>query len=206
MTNCSPAGKYEATSRPLEREGEPASRRETGGRSCDAVEPPAPPRRRFAEILERRPPPAGPSSEAEQDGERARLAAAAATLAGREFGPDRAAPDRPGPSPSAAAAPDIGLNDVRAATGPEGDWLRFTVDEGDFAGLRMAFLLRGDVLDVTLDASAAGALDRLQAREREVREALAARGLTLGRYDADRERDDRSDGDEGEREERDAKG
>ena len=205
MTNCRPAGAGNATSPPLESHGEPASRKETADRSSGPPQPPAPPRRRFAEIIERARTGIR-ASDAERDGERARLAAAAARLAEREFGLDRAPAERSRPPPPPSVAPEIGLDDVRAATGPDGDWLRFTVDEGDFAGLRMAFLLRGDVLDVTIDASAGGARDRLRAREHEVREALAARGLTLGRYDADRERDDRRGGGEGGREARDGKG
>jgi hypothetical protein len=58
-------------------------------------------------------------------------------------------------------------------------------DERSLAGARMAFLLRGDLLDVAIEAPSGVMLERLRERENDVREALDARGLELGRFDAD---------------------
>jgi hypothetical protein len=60
----------------------------------------------------------------------------------------------------------------------------------------MAFFLRGDVLDLSLDASRAEVLDRLRSLEDGVRDVLSARGLELGRFDADGERGRSRDEDE----------
>ena len=63
----------------------------------------------------------------------------------------------------------------------------------------MAFFLRGDVLDLSLDASRAEVLDRLRSLEDGVRDVLAARGLELGRFDAEGEGGRRRDGEERDR-------
>lgn len=133
--------------------------------------------RRFAQLL-RRPPrepeepaPAGtPSGVASDPARSARLWSATA----------REAPAAPGPGPSAAAT---SLTDVRAAAGPEGAALQFTIDDGFLAGAHMAFLLRGDVLELTVEASGGEALARVRAREDELRATLTARGLELERFE-----------------------
>jgi hypothetical protein len=107
--------------------------------------------------------------------------------------------------PLPAAAPpgevrptlDVGLREIRAAEGADGSLLRFVVEDGSLAGARMAFFLRGDLLDVAIEAPAGAMLERLRDRESDVREALAARGLELGRFDADG-RNGRDEGRDGE--------
>jgi hypothetical protein len=87
------------------------------------------------------------------------------------------------------------LTDVRAAAGADGAALRFTIDDGFLAGAHMAFLLRGDALELVIEAPDGRTLDRLRAREDELREALAARGLELERFEA--EGDGRNDAEAG---------
>ncbi|MBI5489575.1 MAG: hypothetical protein HY905_19740 [Deltaproteobacteria bacterium] len=198
MTNCRPAGGHE-TSAPPRQPGEDRRPRQD--------DPGAPPRRRFSEILERAPRPASRPADLGPETDSLRLAATAVRAAAREHSTDGGTAPPPGPAAAPPPLPDVGLDGVQAATGRHDAWLRFTVDGGDFAGLRMAFFLRGDVLDVTLDAPATGPLDRIRAREHDVREALASRGITLERFDADEGgRRDPQAGDERERQEQDGTG
>lgn len=88
--------------------------------------------------------------------------------------------------PATAAPPVVSLTDVCAAAGADGAALRFTIDDGFLAGSRMAFLLRGDALEIAVEAPAGEVLDRLRAREDEMRAALASRGLELERFETGR--------------------
>lgn len=88
------------------------------------------------------------------------------------------------PLPPAPDSPAVPLADVSAAAGPDGAALRFTIDDGFLAGSRMAFLLRGDALELAVEAPGEEVLGRLRAREDELRAALAARGLELERFEA----------------------
>lgn len=90
------------------------------------------------------------------------------------------------PPAAVSAAPGIPLAEVTAAMGPDGAALRFTIDDGFLAGSRMAFLLRGDALELVVEAPGEEALGRLRAREDDLRAALAARGLELERFEAER--------------------
>ncbi|MBI5499481.1 MAG: hypothetical protein HY907_04525 [Deltaproteobacteria bacterium] len=198
MTNCRPAGDPETTARPHPPGDDRRPLRDDPG---------APPRRRFRDLLDRGPRPATRPADAGPDADALRLAATAARAAEREYAAGHGSPPATGPAAPTPALPDIGLDGVQVATGRHDAWLRFTIDEGDFAGLRMAFSLRGDVLDVTLDAPAVGPLERIRAREHDVREALAARGITLERFDADEGNGrDRHARDEREGDERDGTG
>ena len=134
--------------------------------------------RRFAELL-RRPPrepeePAPPGTPPGLPSDPARFARLWSATA-------REALPAPGSGPPAAAT---SLTDVRAAAGPEGAALQFTVDDGFLAGAHMAFLLRGDALELVVEASGGEVLARVRAREDELRATLAARGLELERFEA----------------------
>jgi hypothetical protein len=97
----------------------------------------------------------------------------------------RESPAAPGPGPPVAGASQTPLADVQAAVGPESAALQFTVDDGFLAGAHMAFLLRGDVLELVVEAPMGEALARVREREDELREALAARGLELERFETE---------------------
>ncbi|MBN1773781.1 MAG: hypothetical protein JXB32_21145 [Deltaproteobacteria bacterium] len=99
------------------------------------------------------------------------------------------------PVPSTPGVHGLPLADVRAAAGPEGAALQFTIEDGFLAGSHMAFLLRGDALELAVEASDGEVLARLRAREDELRAALAARGLELERFETGRDgRDDAAPG------------
>lgn len=166
-----------------------------GPAASEAVRRPGaepPPGRRFAELLRRpRPDPddAGPGPSGGPslaDPTRAARLWSARTPESRPS----AAPPAPTVEASATA-----LTDVRAAAGADGAALRFTIDDGFLAGAHMAFLLRGDALELVIEAPDGRTLDRLRAREDELREALAARGLELERFEA--EGDGRNDAEAG---------
>jgi hypothetical protein len=213
MTACPPAGN------PAAAPGAdvPVDARTARTGTADARPPGAPDyspsRRKFSEVLQRARPAGAGAPEPGPDAESLRLAATAARVAEREWSaakPSTSFGAGPGGGQTPAAAPaspagalcGVELGEVQAATGRDGAWLRFTIEQGDFAGLRMAFFLRGDVLDVALDASRAGTLDRVRAREQEVREALESRGVALGRFGAEeddrrgRRRHDREEGED----------
>ena len=190
MTRCTSTASTNTTSTPAEI----AEHRKPG----EATPSPGEPRgRRFAEILAERPPPVRRRTGRGSDSD---TPAPASPLPGTNRGTLDPADartmiaghDAPGPP----ALPEVALHDVQAAASAEGASLRFVVEDGFLAGLRMAFFLRGDVLDLSLDASRAEVLDRLRSLEGGVRDVLSARGLELGRFDADGERGRSRDEDE----------
>jgi|GEM_PF-5560976 len=163
---------------------EPAER-PAGAAMARRPRPDEPAARRFRELLER---------ERGDAGEPAAPVAAASLgdptrLARLHAAAMRESPAAPSPafaSSTGAGPPAIPLADVSAAAGPDGAALRFTIDDGFLAGSRMAFLLRGDALELVVEAAGEEALGRLRAREDELRTALAARGLELERFEAER--------------------
>jgi hypothetical protein len=151
------------------------------------------PRRRFADLL-------GVRHHARERASPPPPAADAELLAARAAHAPHPAPAQAEPSsapaagsPPVAELPDVALADLQAASGADGSLLRFAVEDGSLAGVRMAFFLRGDVLDVALEAPGGQPLDRVRALEDYVRVALAARGFELGRFDADGENGRRED-------------
>jgi hypothetical protein len=163
----------------------------------EASSTPGEPRgRRFAEVLAERPPPAPRRTGRGAESDTPAPLPPPGTTRGT-FDPARAGPATAGHDAAAPRAlPEVALHDVQAAASADGASLQFVVEDGSLAGLRMAFFLRGDVLDLSLDASRAEVLDRLRSLEDGVRDVLAARGLELGRFDADGERGRSRDGDE----------
>ncbi len=152
--------------------------------------------RRFSEILAERPPPGLRRTTRGADGEPPGPAHPSPDAIRGTPDPPGSNPANPAPAPAApTGVPDVALHDVQAAAGADGASLQFVVEEGSLAGLRMAFFLRGDVLDLSLDASRAEVLDRLRSLEGGVRDVLAAQGLELGRFDADGEGGRRPDDD-----------
>lgn len=172
MLDCRRTGTRAAPAEPPER---PAGAATLPRRPCDE-----PPTRRFRDLLE--------SRHRDTDEAHATAAAAGRTdpawLARLQSATTRESPATSPPAPAAPDSPAVPLADVSAAAGPDGAALRFTIDDGFLAGSRMAFLLRGDALELAVEAPGEEVLGRLRAREDELRAALAARGLELERFEA----------------------
>jgi len=145
----------------------------------------APPRVRFADVLARERPGPRPSrrgAPGREEPSDAFPATSSLTRGGTEIAPcsrPHVAPTEP------CAVPQVGLGDVQAAWGADGASLRFVVEDGFLAGLHMAFLLHGDVLDLSFQSSGGTAWPRIRELEQQLRDVLAAHGLELGRFDAD---------------------